>query len=156
MHLKSSIKLICWIIIFEIIGFLLGWLTQANIPSWYSELNKSSFTPPGVVFSIVWMILYALLALIAWILSTKKQKTSKLIQYLYALQMLMNWAWTLLFFHFHWLTFSAIWLIVLTCLNFILIRQTKKTQKIVAVLLSPYCLWLIFASYLNVVIALIN
>lgn len=156
MYLKSSIKLIFLIVIFEIIGFLLGLLTQANIPSWYSGLNKSSFTPPGVVFSIVWTLLYALLASIAWILATQEQKTPQLIKYLYALQMLMNWAWTPLFFHFHWLTFSAIWLIVLTCLNFILIRQAYKTHKIVAVLLSPYCLWLIFASYLNVVIALMN
>jgi tryptophan-rich sensory protein len=156
MRLNKTIKLIFWIAIFEMIGFLLGLLTQANIPSWYNSLNKSSFTPPGVVFSIVWTILYALLAFIAWMLSSQKQRTFSLSQYLFALQMLMNWSWTVLFFYLHWLTFSAIWLIILTCLNLFLIIHLKKTEKVLAFLLSPYYFWLIFASYLNVVIALIN
>lgn len=142
--------------LFESIGFLMGLLTQANIYPWYEQLNKSVLTPPGFVFSIVWSFLYAILAVIAWILSNQNQADSKQVTLLFALQTLMNWVWTLLFFGLHWLIPSALWLISLTCLNILLVIKAKKTHEIIVWLLSPYLLWLAFASYLNVVIALMN
>ncbi|KTC83808.1 TspO/MBR family protein [Legionella brunensis] len=156
LRLNKLIKLIFWILFFESIGFLLGLLTQANIHPWYEHLNKSSLTPPGFIFSFVWTLLYALLAVIAWILSNHNKVSSKKVTVLFALQMLMNWAWTLLFFGLHWLVPSALWLVILTCLNVILIVEAKKRHKAIAWLLTPYLLWLVFASYLNMVIALMN
>lgn len=156
LHLNKLVKLICWIVVFESIGFLLGLLTQANIYPWYEHLNKSSLTPPGFIFSLVWTLLYALLAVIAWILSNHNKVSSKKVTVLFALQMLMNWAWTPLFFGLHWFMLSAVWLVSLTCLNVILIIEAKKTHKTIAWLLIPYLFWLVFASYLNVVIALMN
>lgn len=156
LRLNKLIKLILWIVFFESIGFLLGLLTQANINPWYANLNKSSLTPPGFIFSIVWTLLYALLAVIAWILSNHNQAYSKKIKVLFTLQMLMNWAWTPLFFALHWLISSALWLVGLTFLNLLLIMEAKKMHKIIACLLSPYLLWLVYALYLNVVIALTN
>lgn len=152
----NLMKLIFWIVLFESIGFLLGLLTQANIEPWYNHLNKSSLTPPGYIFSVVWSLLYALLAVIAWMLSKHNEASVKPIIVLFSLQMLMNWSWTPLFFGLHWLVPSALWLVGLTCLNIILIIKVKNTDKRIAWLLTPYLFWLIFASYLNVVIALMN
>lgn len=156
MRLTHWIKLICWIIVFESIAFLLGLLTQTNIDPWYNNLHKSSLTPPGVVFSIVWPILYALLAYIAWFLSSHKKESVKLPIYLYGLQIIMNWAWTPLFFEFHWVKLSAIWIVTLTGLNWVLIVQLKTKQKAIALLLLPYVFWLMFASYLNLFISVMN
>lgn len=156
MRLNKRMNLIFWLVFFESIGFLLGLLTQANIYTWYNHLNKSSLTPPGFVFSIVWTLLYALLAIIAWILSSHNKTSSKKITQLFTLQMLMNWIWTPLFFGLHWLILSALWLVSLTFLNVVLIIKTKKTDKKIAWLLIPYLLWLLFASYLNLVIAFMN
>lgn len=156
MRLNNYFKLILWIVLFQTIGFLLGLLTQANIHPWYESLNKSSLTPPGLVFSIVWTLLYTLLALIAWILSNQNKESPRSITYLYAAQIVMNWAWTPIFFQLHWLSLSAIWLIALTCFNLILIKQALNKQKTIALLLIPYVFWLIFASYLNVAIAFMN
>lgn len=156
MRLTNTLKLIAWIVFFELVGLMLGLLTQNNIYPWYESLTKSSLTPPGVVFSIVWPFLYAVLAVIAWILSTNNDAPHKTITTLFILQLLMNWAWTPLFFQLHLLKFSAVWLICLTCLNWVLILKAEKTHKLVALLLIPYVLWLMFASYLNVVIALMN
>ncbi|WP_454783320.1 TspO/MBR family protein [Legionella sp. WA2022007384] len=149
-------KLALWIVLFESIGFLMGLLTQANIYPWYEHLNKSSLTPPGFVFSVIWILLYALLAIIAWFLSSNNTEFSKIVKMLFVSQMLMNWAWTPLFFGLHWLIPSALWIISLTCLNVLLIIKVKKTHKSIAWLLSPYVFWLMFASYLNVVIAIMN
>ena len=156
MHLNKPLKLLFWIVLFESIGFLMGVLTQENIYPWYEQLNKSSLTPPGFVFSIVWSFLYALLAIIAWSLSNQSQAYSRQVKVLFALQTVMNWLWTPLFFGLHWLMFSAVWLISLTALNALLIIKLKKRNKIIAWLLSPYLLWLVFAFYLNVLIALMN
>lgn len=155
-RLNNLLKLLFWIVLFEGIGFLLGMITKANIYPWYAELNKSSLTPPGFVFSVIWTLLYGGLAVIAWIFSNQSQTDTKRVKSLFALQMLMNWTWTLLFFSLHWLLFSAVWLIGLTCLNLLLIIETKKKQVGIAWLLSPYLLWLAFASYLNAFIALMN
>jgi len=149
-------NLIFWLVLFESIGFLLGLITQANIYPWYEHLNKSSLTPPGFIFSVVWSLLYALLAIIAWVLSSNNKAFSKKVRVLFALQMLLNWAWTPLFFGLHWLMPSALWLISLSCLNVLLIIEVKKTHKSIAWLLSPYLLWLMFASYLNLIIAVMN
>ena len=156
LSVHNSLKLILWIVLFESIGYFLGVLTQSNIYPWYAHLNKSSLTPPGFVFSIVWSFLYVLLAVIAWFLSIQNTKSSKKITLLFALQMLMNWAWTPIFFGLHSLTPSAILLISLTCLNLILIIVANKTHKTISWLLIPYVLWLMFASYLNVFIAIMN
>lgn len=156
LRLTHLMKLMFWIALFESIGFLLGLVTQTNIYPWYEHLDKSSLTPPGYIFSIVWSLLYALLAVIAWMLSNRNTAPSKKITVLFTLQMLMNWAWTPLFFGLHWFMPSAIWLVSLTCLNMLLIIEAKKTHKTIAWLLVPYLLWLVFASYLNVVIAIMN
>lgn len=156
MRINKVMNFVFWFLLFESIGFLLGLLTQANIYPWYEHLNKSSLTPPGFVFSVVWALLYALLAAVASILSNLNKASSKTIKMIFALQMVMNWAWTPLFFALHWLVPSAIWLLSLTCLNVLLIIKLKKRNKIIAWLLSPYLLWLLFASYLNVLIALMN
>jgi len=156
LRINKLINLIFWLVIFETVGFLLGLLTQANIYPWYEHLNKSSLTPPGFIFSGVWTLLYVLLAVIASILSGHNKTSSKKVAVLFTLQTLMNWAWTPIFFTLHCLMLSAVWLISLTCLNVLLIIEAKKTHKAIAWLLSPYLLWLVFASYLNVVIALMN
>lgn len=156
MRTNNLMKLIFWIVLFESIGIVLGLLTQADIDPWYKHLNKSSLTPPGFVFSMVWTLLYALLAIIAWILSRTNKPGSKKITLLFALQMLMNWIWMPLFFGLHWLTLGAIWIVGLTCLNVILIIEAKKFDKTISWFLTPYVLWLMFASYLNGVIAFMN
>lgn len=154
---KDWIKLFIWIVVFEAIGFLWGMLTQANIHSWYEGLNKSALTPPGFVFSIVWTILYALIAIVAWALWQKRDNIkSKRLIYLYFIQLLMNWAWTPLFFHLHWLGFSFLWIIVMVFINGMIIINLKNEKKEIALALIPYFLWLIFAAYLNGVIWAIN
>jgi len=99
---NSWIKLIIWIITFELIGFSLSIMTEANIHSWYEGLNKSILTPPGFVFSIVWSILYVLLAIAGWMIWQKRENIEmRPALYLYISQLLMNWAWTPLFFQLH-------------------------------------------------------
>lgn len=157
MNKNSWIKLTLWIIIFEAIGFFLGLLTQANLRPWYEGLNKSMLTPPGWVFSLVWSILYVLLAVAGWALwRQRKHKGIRPTLYFYTGQLLMNWAWTPLFFQVHWLGFSMIWIVILTSLTFLTIYSIKNKDVRISVLLTPYFIWLLFATYLNYTIWELN
>lgn len=154
MKITNTIKITAWVVSFEIIGFLLGLITQANIHPWYAALPKSELTPPGWIFSVVWTILYAILAIFGWILSrSKKDPYFRFVYRLYGFQMLLNWAWTPLFFGFHWVGLSAIWLVGLTVLNILIFIKLKRKKAGIAWLLVPYIVWLIFACYLNLVVA---
>ncbi|WP_231865854.1 TspO/MBR family protein [Legionella fallonii] len=151
------IKLTIWIVAFEAIGFFLGLLTQANILSWYDGLNKSMLTPPGWVFSIVWSILYVLLAVVGWALWRQRENIEiRPALYFYTSQLLMNWAWTPLFFQLHWIGFSLIWILILTSLTFLTIYSIKNKNNEISLLLLPYFIWLLFATYLNYAIWLLN
>ncbi|WP_370637126.1 TspO/MBR family protein [Legionella sp. 16cNR16C] len=154
---NNLLKLLIWILIFQLIGFSLGLLTQSNLHPWYENLDKSALTPPGFIFSIVWTILYGILAFIAWTLWNKEKHIyPNSFRCLFAFQMIINWLWTPFFFQFHYLIFSAFLLMILTILNLILMVKIRTRNRLVFSLLVPYITWLVFAFYLNAVIALHN
>lgn len=66
MQKRQYLHVAGWMIIFQSVGIILGFITKNNISSWYGSLNKSDLTPPPVVFSIVWPLLYLLLAYLGW------------------------------------------------------------------------------------------
>ncbi|MCE0723632.1 MULTISPECIES: TspO/MBR family protein [Legionella] len=157
MNKTNGIKLFIWILSFELIGFFLGLLAQGNIYSWYDGVHKSTLTPPGWVFSVVWSILYALLAIVGFRLWQNRSKPQiKIVMHLYVVQLIMNWVWTPIFFQLHWIGFSFLWIVAMISLNAIIILKIKNTERWVALLLTPYFLWLIFASYLNGMIWILN
>ncbi len=153
----NLLRLIIWIVVFEGVGFLLGLITKQNILNWYLQLDRSVLTPPSIVFSIAWTIFYGLLAITGFLLWQERHKSEiKPIFYCFMLQMLMNWLWTPLFFHWHLLGFSFLWISLLTGLVFICIYLAFPKRKDITLLMLPYLLWLFFATYLNGVIWFLN
>lgn len=123
---------------FSVDRIFLGIMTQANIPSWYNGLHKSTLTPPGWVFSLVWSLLYALLAIVGFMLWQNRSKPQiKTILNLYLVQLIMNWAWTPLFFHLHWIGFSFLWILLMIGLNALIILKVKNIERVVGLLLTP-------------------
>lgn len=148
---------IVWIVVFELIGFLLGRLTQEGMVTWYQTLYKSCLTPPAIVFPIVWTILYSMIALAGWSLwQSRQQPRAKLALLIYGAQLLMNWAWTPIFFYFHWISLSFYWIVGIATLTLLIIIITKDRFKFCCIMLLPYLYWVIFASYLNGVIWALN
>ena len=146
-----------WIVVFQIIGYCLGMITQHDIVSWYPTLHQSTLTPPDIVFPIVWFILYCMLAVSGYALwQYRYQPEAKLALVFYVLQMLLNWAWTPFFFYFHWIGVSLFCITAIIILTLITILITRKTYKLSCVLLIPYFIWLLFAGYLNAVIWILN
>jgi benzodiazapine receptor len=146
-----------WILVFQIIGYCLGIITQHDISSWYPTLHKSTLTPPDIIFPIVWFILYCMLAVSGYALwQYRHQPQGRLALVFYGLQILLNWAWTPLFFYLHWIGASLFCIAMIIILTLATITITRTTYKLSCILLIPYFIWLLFAGYLNAVIWILN
>jgi benzodiazapine receptor len=140
------------IILFTLI---ISFFSMDKIDSWYQNLNKSSLTPPGYVFGIAWTILYILMSISVWIIWNKEKEITFPIQ-LYIIQLILNFAWSPLFFKYHLIYESQILLLFTWMLVFIMIILFYSIDKTAGILLIPYLIWLSFALYLNNYILLNN
>ena len=133
------------------LALVLGGLASSNTSTdvWYQALNKSDLNPPGYVFGIVWPILYILMSVSAYRTFTDTGRV-------FFIQLVFNTAWSWMFFSFHMplVALLNIWLLIY--LNASLTLKMYKIDRLSAVLYSPYVLWLLFASYLNLFIVLNN
>lgn len=75
---------------------------------------------------------------------------------LYAIQLVVNFFWSIIFFKFKLYIFAFAWLIALWILVFKLIRESRKISKVASNLLIPYLVWMTFAAYLNIGIIILN
>ena len=155
--LKKSWSMLVWILVFQLIGYGIGAITQVDIATWYQTLHKSNLTPPAIVFPIVWSLLYIMIALSGWSLWQQRTKPkAKLALGFYSAQMVLNWAWSPLFFNFHLIALSFYCIILMILLTLITILLTKNHFKFSSFMLVPYLIWLIFAAYLNGVVWMLN
>ena len=155
--LKKVMGMIVWILFFQIVGYFIGTVSQDHIATWYQTLHKSSLTPPAIVFPIAWSILYAMIALSGWYLwQHRQQPRAKTALGFYSAQMVLNWAWSPLFFSFHLILLSFCCIILIGLLTLITILLTKNNFRFSSIMLGPYFIWLIFAGYLNGVILMLN
>ena len=155
--IKKVMDIILWILIFQLIGYFLGTITQVDIATWYQTLHKSSLTPPAIIFPIVWSILYAMIAISGWYLWQHRQypEAKKALGF-YGAQMVLNWAWSPLFFNFHLIALSFYCIILIAFLTLITIFIAKNKFKFSSIMLVPYFIWLVFAGYLNGAIWMLN
>ena len=88
------------VVLIEILGGASGWLSNSGYGNgWFDALQKPSFMPPGWAFGIVWPILYALLGIaVAMILAEPPSDRRNLGLSLFAIQLVLNFAWSPLFF----------------------------------------------------------
>ena len=125
--------------------------TQTSVNTWYATLNKPVFNPPNWLFGPVWTVLFVLMGIAAGIVWNRGfyHKWVKTALYHFGFQLLLNIAWSLVFFGLKEI-FGALLIVVSL---FILLLFTYKWFKVVnvkaAYLLVPYILWVAFASVLN-------
>lgn len=141
------------ILIPVIIGGVIGLIISRSID--YNTLQKPPLSPPSILFPIVWTILYVLMGISYGILDSKSLIEPK-INFIYYLQLFVNATWSLIFFTLKWRLFAFIWIIILDILVVVMIIDFFKKNKTAGLLQIPYLLWIIFASYLNLGVYLLN
>ena len=124
---------------------------------WYDTLTKPMFMPPGGVFAPAWVFLYVSILVALLIFITAKTPLSKKEGYVYfGLQMFFNILWIPVFFILHNPALALGVIIILDILTFMNIRGFYKCSKLAGLLLVPYFLWLLFATYLNAGVVFLN
>lgn len=151
MKIKAIIKSLLIIFGPLALGFISSILINSNS---YKVINKPILSPPSIVFPIMWSILYLLMGISLYVCI--KEKFSKKTIILFLLQLTVNLIWPFLFFRFKLYYLSSAWILLLIYLVILLIENIYSIKKIAAYLQIPYFLWLIFALYLNIGVALLN
>lgn len=137
-------------------GFFSPMSPGAN--EWYNGLAQSVLTPNGWVFSIAWIILYALLGIALYlVMVAAKTRQNKALAYaLFIAQMGLNALWSYLFFGLHMIGGALVCLVALVAVAIWMTAAFKPISRGASYLVWPYILWLIFALYLNAVILTLN
>ncbi|AYE35411.1 tryptophan-rich sensory protein [Clostridium septicum] len=138
-------------------GVIIGYLNK-NTMNTYEMLKKPIFTPPNNVFPIVWTILYLLMGVAAYrvYMRNKQGADDKGAYFFYLVQLMFNFMWSFIFFTFRLYGIAFIWLVVLFILVLITFIKFIRVDKIAAILLIPYMIWLMFAGILNFFIWMFN
>lgn len=121
----------------------------------YGALNKPPLAPPGILFSIIWPILYVLMGISYGILKSKKLVDTK-VSIVYYVQLGINALWSIFFFLLKWRLFSFIWILVLDVIVIYMSVLFYQKNKVAGILQVPYLLWILFASYLNIAMYVLN
>lgn len=124
---------------------------------WYRNLVRPPLTPPSWVFSPAWILLYSLIFASLLIYTLKCTRKNKMQGYIYFVaQMIFNILWSPAFFVFHNIGLALIIIVILDVLVCLNIKYFFKVSKISAILLIPYLLWTVYATYLNLGFYLLN
>nr|WP_279592792.1 tryptophan-rich sensory protein [Lentilactobacillus kefiri] len=138
----------------EIIGMGSA-LLSGNIRAMYNSLTLPPFSPSGVVFGIVWPILYLLIGIAGYIIWNDRQN-NQINVYLFLGQLLLNFIWTIVFFTGDMFTIGFILIAVMDIIVADLIRRMMPLSQIAGWVLVPYLAWLLFATYLAAGVAMLN
>lgn len=134
-------------------GILSAFLTGGSMRQ-YADMYKPPLSPPGWVFPIVWTILYILMGIAAWRVYESQGADKRLAISLYGNQLLLNIVWPLLFFNLKIYFFAFAWLLLLWLMIYLTMRQFAMLDQRAGTLLIPYLVWVTFAGYLNLAIAI--
>lgn len=122
----------------------------------YNSLNRPPLSPPSIVFTIAWTILYILMGISIYIIMQSKRKLKKNARLIYYIQLVTNALWSLIFFGFKEYFLAFLWILMLIVFVITMILTFYKISKKAAYIQIPYLLWLLFASYLNFGVFVLN
>ena len=158
-ELKKIFKIIIAIIIPLVVGGISAFLTREGT-AMFKTINKPPLSPPAWLFPVAWTILYILMGYASYLIykdnSISNIKIKNISIKLYIAQLIFNFFWSIIFFNMKQYFFAFVWLIVLWILILLLIINSNKINKSIKYLLIPYLLWVTFAGYLNIGIAILN
>lgn len=148
--IKSSSALRNWLALAGsiVVTFCAPLCGVATMPgAWYTELTKPAWNPPAWVFGPAWTLLYSLMAVAAWLVWKRDGWRRPLL--LYAAQLVLNAAWTPIFFGAHELGWAMVEMVALWAAILLTMRSFHRVSRPAGWLLAPYLAWVTFAAALN-------
>lgn len=140
------------------VGALGGWATAQSVRTWYPTLNKPAFNPPNWTFAPVWTSLYLLIGIAAYLVWLKRDQIVHFPRTvaIYLIQLILNLAWSFIFFYLHEIGFALAEIILLLIVIVINAVTFYRIDKRAGLIFIPYILWVSFASFLTYNILILN
>ncbi len=154
--MKKVVPVILFVAISLLAGYVSRLLQAEALNFWYPFLVKAPLTPPAAVFPVVWGVLYVLMGVTAGILWGVPSVYSRLMFSLFSMQLLLNVLWSFCFFSMQSPLVGLIVLLVMDMLALMYVAGCFLVKRLAGWLMVPYMLWLLFATYLNLFIAVYN
>lgn len=157
MNKSQILKLLASLALPLILGAIAGLYTADAIPEWYKGLNRPSFSPPNWLFGPVWTILYILMGIslfLIWKQGVSKERN--IAMFVFLLQLLLNFAWSFIFFYYNMIGLALIEIILLWIIILVMLVLFYKIKPMAAYLNIPYLLWVSFATILTAAYFILN
>ena len=154
---RSLLGLLAWIAACFSAGALGSLFTTNSVADWYPQLTKPAWTPPSAVFGPVWSVLYLLMALAAWLVWRSRGFSGATLPLtLFAVQLLLNFAWSVIFFGLRLPGPAFAEIVLLWALILATLITFWRVIPLAGGLLLPYLAWVSFAAALNLAIWRLN
>ena len=156
--MNNIYKFIISIGICQLTGVISAIFTRSSVSSWYRTINKPFFNPPDWVFAPVWITLYFLIGISAYLI-WKNGFHSNSVKYailIFCVQLIFNFLWSISFFGMHSILGGLVIIIMLWILILITFFSFYQISYVSGLLLLPYILWVSFAGILNYFIWKLN
>jgi len=149
-------RLFISLILPQLAGFIGSIFMIGRLNDWFYALHKPIFYPPEWLFGPVWITLYILMGLASYLVWQRNTRSALKTNQIYWIHLIFNALWTILFFYFQSISLALVDIIILWCLILALIFLFNRENKISAILIIPYFLWVSFATLLNLSILILN
>jgi tryptophan-rich sensory protein len=134
-----------------------GLVTATSVRTWYPTLPRPAWTPPDRVFAPVWTVLYAMMAAAASIIWVRRAQFDICCPLgAFAIQLILNLAWPLLFFGLRSPLLGFLDICLLWVATGVTVTQFFLVSRAAGWLLAPYWAWVTFAAALNAAIVLLG
>ena len=146
-----------WIGLSEAVGVLSGLLSREGTEIYAQTVIKPPLAPPGILFPIVWTVLYALMgigAAMVWL--EEESALRKRGINIFVAQLIVNFFWSLVFFNLQAFGLAFFWLLTLLALVVWMAYTFYQVRPLAGLLQIPYILWLLFAAYLSAGVWILN
>lgn len=155
--MKKYLLIIPAVILCFVVALIASQLQAESLQTWYPTLQKSELTPPNFVFPIVWSLLYLFMGVSFGLVLASHSKNKQFLIRLFCIQLLLNFLWSILFFTYQqpWLGFIDILLLDILVIWYA-ISSWRHHMRWSSLLVWPYVVWIVFASYLNLYVAIYN
>ncbi|MEO3782282.1 TspO/MBR family protein [Actinocorallia sp. B10E7] len=136
---------------------LIGNLANDTGSTWYRELAKPSWQPPGPAFALVWTPLYILIAYAgARAIDRARPHARRGVILALAVNLVLNAGWSVVFFAFESPEAALAEILLLNLANALLVHRAWSADRTAGILLLPYAAWVVFATALNGAIVRLN
>lgn len=140
------------------IGFVMGAVSNSGYGNaWFERLEEPSFMPPGWLFGAAWSTFYTMMAIaLAVVLNEPRSPKRKAAVGVFVLHLLLNYAWSPIYFYFHEIVIAKWLLLAILVLATVATGRFWRIRPLAGMLLIPYLGWLIFAFMLNSAFVALN